>query len=334
MNLKKLAEMAKIQSALDNEEETASPPIDLPEEDPRQFDIFIPIDNDNDGEPDRIPDDGFTPLDDNDDDSRIVESTEDIIEKCFPDEKAYNIELERLLPYHSPIFSDTEDISGLKSTIARIGITEPLLVKSAGSGEYEVLGGNRRKKAAEELLWTKVPCRIADNELLTDELEKQIVIENNLERLSTLRLTSERIRVCAVLGAYSGAEKLGITNEQAEKYVRLDKLDQEILKMLDTGALSFEAAETLSALNEKQQKQTLAVLAQHPEYKITSANAAELVGSKRFTADSIAKILKPKPPVNVAISAELISEYMNGKTPEELTEIISEAIRSYFRDQK
>lgn len=333
MDFKKLAEMAKIQRASENEEEPASPPNGLTEENPQQYDIYIPIENDNEDEPEQIPDDGFTPINDNDDESELAESTEDIISKCFPDEKAYNIELDRLLPYHSPIFFDTEDISQLRTSIARIGITEPLLVKSAGNGEYEILGGNRRKKAAEELLWTKVPCRIADNELLTDELEKQIVIESNLDRLPMLKLISEQIRVCAVLGAYSGAEKLGITNEQAEEFVRLDKLDQDFLKMLDTGALSIEAAEMLSGLNEKQQKQTLAVLAQHPECKITSANAAELAACKRFTADSIAKILKPKPPVNVAVSAELISEYMNGKTPEELTEIVSDAIRSYFREK-
>lgn len=333
MDFKKLAEMAKIQRASENEEEPASPPNGLTEENPQQYDIYIPIENDNEDEPEQIPDDGFTPINDNDDESELAESTEDIISKCFPDEKAYNIELDRLLPYHSPIFSDTEDISQLRTSIARIGITEPLLVKSACNGEYEILGGNRRKKAAEELLWTKVPCRIADNELLTDELEKQIVIESNLDRLPMLKLISKQIRVCAVLGAYSGAEKLGITNEQAEEFVRLDKLDHDFLKMLDTGALSIEAAEMLSGLNEKQQKQTLAVLAQHPECKITSVNAAELAACKRFTADSIAKILKPKPPVNVAVSAELISEYMNGKTPEELTEIVSDAIKSYFREK-
>lgn len=341
MDFKKLAAMAKIQSASEEEAEPSGSPTgsfddrQAAEPEPQQYDIYIPIESDDDPEP--IPDDGFTLTEEPDTDimdttNALPQSFEEIIEKCFPDEKAYNIELERLLPYRSPIFSDEGDVSQLKSSIARIGITEPLLVRSAGNGDYEILAGNRRKKAAEELLWTKAPCRIADNELLTDDLEKRIVIESNRGRLSDLEHLSEKIRVCAALGMSAGAAEFGISDEQAEKYIRLDSLDQEFLKMLDTGTLLFEAAESLSALNEKQQKQTLAVLEQHPAYRITAANAAELANSKRFTADSIAKILKPKPPVNVAIPAELISEYMNGKTPEELTEIVSDAVRLYFRE--
>ena len=243
MDFKKLAAMAKIQSASEEEAEPAGSPtgtfddrqITEPEPEPQRYDIYIPIDDEND-DPDPIPDDGYAPADyldnnadpdldsDFDPDStdaadNTPQSIESVIEKCFPDEKAYNIELERLLPYHSPIFSADGDISQLKSSIARIGITEPLLVRSAGNGDYEILGGSRRKKAAEVLLWTKVPCRIADNELLTEELEKRIVIESNRERLSELEFLSEKIRVCAALGTSVGADALGISDEQAEKYI-------------------------------------------------------------------------------------------------------------------
>ncbi len=86
-------------------------------------------------------------------------------------------------------------------------------------------------------------------------------------------------------------------------------------------------------MSEKQQKQTLAVLEQHSECKITAANAKELAQSKRLTADSIAKILKPKPPVNVAISAEIISEYMENKSPEEISELVTKAISKYFEEE-
>lgn len=332
MDFKKLAEMAKIQNALEEDAEPSGSPVNSRDNVEAEDDmgIYIPIDDDAPTEPERIPEDGFSSNDKNDNSTEPpAESLDSLLSKCFIDEKAYNIEIERLLPYHSPIFRGDGDISELKSSIARIGITEALLIKSVGNGEYEILSGNRRKRAAEELLWTKVPCKIADNEELNEDTEKKIIIESNLNRLSNLELMSERIRVCAALGEKRSSE-LGISSKDAERYIRLSTLDEAFLNMIDNDTLSIEAAELLSGLNDKAQKQTLAVLEQHPEYKITVANASELAESKRFTADCIGKILKPKPPVNVAVPAEIITEYMNGKTSEELTEIVTAAIKFYF----
>ncbi len=331
MDFKKLAEMARVQSSLEDDETSALSESHTDSElsDPQQYDMYIPIDNDNE-DPNQIPDDGYISSTGDNDNSEDIES-ESIIEKCFPDEKAYNIDLDRLLPFRFPIFNEEGDISDLKSSIARIGITEPLLVRSAGNGEYEILNGIRRKRAAEELLWVKVPCRIADNDLLSDENEKLIVVESNRSRLSALRL-SEKVRVLSILGKDSASE-LEIAIEQVNTYIQLNQLEQVFLEMIDEGKISLEAAEALSSLSEKQQKQTLAVLEQHSECKITAANAKELAQSKRLTADSIAKILKPKPPVNVAISAEIISEYMENKSPEEISELVTKAICKYFEEE-
>lgn len=278
MDFKRLAEMAKIQNALEEEAEPSGSPANSHDNVEAEDDmgIYIPIDDDTPTEPERIPEDGFSSSDKNDNSTEPpAESLDILLSKCFIDEKAYNIEIERLLPYHSPIFRGDGDISELKSSIARIGITEALLIKSVGNGEYEILSGNRRKRAAEELLWTKVPCKIADNEELNEDTEKKIIIESNLSRLSNLELMSERIRVCAALGEKRSSE-LGISDKDAERYIRLSALDEAFLNMIDNDTLSIEAAELLSGLNDKAQKQTLSVLEQHPEYKITVANASEL----------------------------------------------------------
>lgn len=340
MDFKKLAEMAKIQTALEEDTKPINPPPpdekSIIQHDESEMGIYIPVEDDF-NEPEQMPDDGFTSATTatlTDDDINTTgydfEPFDVVMSRCFSDEKAYNIELERLIPYHSPVFSEADDVTELKASISRIGVTEPLLIKSAGNGEYEILDGSRRKRAAEQLLWTKVPCRIADNDTLDENTEKRIIVECNRSRLEKIELTSEKIRVCAALGAIESAKQLKITNEQAERFSRLNNLDQQFLKMID-GGLAIEAVEALSELTEKQQKQVLAVLEQHSECKITVYNASELAELKQFTAASIAKVLKPKPPVNVAISAETISEYFNGKTPEEISELVTVAIISYFQ---
>ena len=239
-----------------------------------------------------MADDGFAAVSNEEEPELLeTETIEDIIAKCFLEDKSYNIELDRLLPLRSPIFTDGGDLSELSSSIARMGITEPLLVRSAGNGEYEILSGNRRRVVAEQLMWVKVPCRIGDGKLITDEYAKRIIVETNRQRFPKLTL-SEQIRVSAVLGERAEKE-LGITSEQTELYGRLNTLEQ------------------------------------HPEMKLTSGKIRELSGVDSLNEEVVLEILKPKPPVMVAVSAEIISEYLGGKTAEEISEVISAAVRKY-----
>jgi ParB family chromosome partitioning protein len=325
MDLKKLAEMARIQRAVEDDNANAETIIRRQSE--PQDEIYIPIDD----EPEQLPNDGCKAAENDDFRQKDNQNLEDIIAHCFPDEKAYNIELERLLPFRSTVFSVDGDISALKSSIMRIGITEPILVRSTGNGEYEILSGNRRRRAAEELLWTKVPCRIGDNEKLTDEDAKLIVIESNRDRFSALKL-SEQIRVSAILGERA-ADELTLTMEQVHTFEQLDRLEQDFLEMLDGNLITVPIAEQLSVLKSEQQKLVLKVLNQHPEIKFTAANIPELVGAKHLTEENIAKILKPKPPIKIAVPAETVDLYMNGKSSDELTEIVTKAICIYFEEK-
>ena len=133
MNIEKMKAFAQAQR--ESEESTEIRPAPKPVEPEFQPEaIYIPIEDD---EPSEIPYDGFAAVS-NEEEPELpeTESIEDIIAKCFPEDKSYNIELDRLLPLRSPIFTDGGDLSELSSSIARMGITEPLLVRSAGNGEY------------------------------------------------------------------------------------------------------------------------------------------------------------------------------------------------------
>ena len=103
--------------------------------------------------------------------------------------------------------------------------------------------------------------------------------------------------------------------------------------MLDNAVINIAAAEMLADLSSDVQSTIINVLTQHPEMKLTGANVKELHDESNLTTTAITKILKPKPPVKIAVPAEIVSEFMEGKTPEELTEIVSAAIRRYFTEE-
>lgn len=343
MDLNALRRMARKQRETEEAEDNIAPEATVkrvvPAEEPTaDTEIYVPLEDDV-VDPLPLPDDGYSVSSSVAEDEpkeemaeeRYGETLDEIIQKCFTDEKAYNIELERLLPFRRPIFTNAGDLTDLKSDISRIGITEPLLVRSAGNGEYEILSGNRRRAAAEQLMWTKVPCRIGSNDLITDEYSERIVVESNRSRYSTL-LLSEQIRTAAVLGDKAESE-LHLSHEQAQKYAHLNALKQDFLVMLDNGVINIAAAEMLADLSTDVQGAIINVLSQHPEMKLTGTNIKELHGESNLTPAVITKILKPKPPIKIAIPAEIVAEFMEGKTAEELTEIVSAAIRRYFTEE-
>lgn len=326
-DLNKLKGYAKKQREQDSAEsetsveaygESKEPAAEIDEE------IYIPTDDDEDIMP--IPDEYWeaqtAEMPDNDN-----EGFGDIIEKCFP-EKAYNIELERLLPYRKNIFLAVPDENLIKD-INRSGITEPLLVRSIGNGEYEVLSGGRRRAAAERLAWTKAPCRISDNDILTDDMADMIVVQSNRHRFAELTV-SETVRVSAVLGERSEKD-LGITSEQVQKYVLLNGLVQPLLLMLDDNSLPLAAAEILAELPQATQR-SIYDIADSSAFKITSANAAELAKAKRLTEDNIIKILKPKPAPKIVVPPETAEKYLSGKTVKEAEEIIELALAAYLKE--
>lgn len=324
MNFAKLTEMAKKQRASEEEDITQATFYKSEEEN----EIYIPIEEQDD-EPELLPDDGYKNVEK--DDVYIEESIDELITRCFSDdETAYNIELERLMPFSEPIFSSNKDVSALKSSIGRVGITEPLLVRSIGNGEYEILSGNLRRKAAIELLWKKVPCRIADNLKLTDYDARRIVVESNRHRFSELKL-SEKIRVAAILGE-TAENELSLTVEQIKLFEQLNQLEQDFLEMIDSNDISVSIGKKLSKFDVEKQRLILNVLGNHSELKLSAANVTEICTTdKKITEDLIVKILKPKPPVKVAVPAEIVAEYMDGKSSDELSELVTLAICKYFQ---
>ena len=114
MNIEKMKAFAQAQR--ESEESTEIRPAAKPAEPEYQPEaIYIPIEDD---EPTEMPDDGFAAVS-NEEEPELpeTESIEEIIAKCFPEDKSYNIELDRLLPLRSPIFTDGGELSELSSSL-------------------------------------------------------------------------------------------------------------------------------------------------------------------------------------------------------------------------
>lgn len=96
--------------------------------------------------------------------------------RLFENEKVIEIEIERLRSFKDHPFKVTDDkeMHLLKDSIKQYGVLNPLIVRPVPDGVYEIISGHRRKYAAQQLGYRKVPVIIRvmnDEEFLFCSME-------------------------------------------------------------------------------------------------------------------------------------------------------------------
>lgn len=204
-------------------------------------------------------------------------SKEPLPEKQNPRETILEIEIERLQPFKDHPFKvrDDEDMCQLKESIESYGILNPLIVRPVPDGFYEIISGHRRKHAAEQLGYRKVPVIIR----VMDEDESIIkMVDSNLQREKitfsekafAYKMKNDVMKRKAGRGKCQVdhnfkrkrtveiiSEEYGDSPKQVQRYISLTKLVPELLQKLDDEILSFNPAVEISAMPEKEQYQLM-----------------------------------------------------------------------------
>ncbi len=144
-----------------------------------------------------------------------------------------------------------ETIEQLATTIAQLGVLEPLIVRSSvgKEGFYEIVAGERRWRAAKLAGLDVVPCLLAN---YSNEQAAQIaLIENTCrealdpisEALALQRLVSEFGYTHEEIAALLGKSRAEVTN-----LLRLLRLDARIQHWMKQGGLSEGHGKVLAGL--------------------------------------------------------------------------------------
>ncbi|WP_193200797.1 ParB/RepB/Spo0J family partition protein [Nostoc sp. MG11] len=190
-------------------------------------------------------------------------------------------------------YFDTQKLQQLKDSICTHGILEPLLVRPLGdAGQYELVAGERRYKAAKEAGLTLVPVTIRE---LTDDEAVQMALVENLQRedlnpveetegilqLLRLKLEINLAEVSALLYRMRN-EAVGNINQNVlispeaqkiqtifselgsiswESFVTtrliLLSLPAEILESLRSGKIAYTKAQVIARLKDEVQRKEL-----------------------------------------------------------------------------
>jgi ParB family chromosome partitioning protein len=167
----------------------------------------------------------------------------------------------RANPYQPRRDVDPAALEELKSSIRQAGLLQPVVVRSApgGNGSYELIAGERRLRACQELGWERIPAvlrEVDDRTLLT------LALIENLQRddLSPVDEARgyERLIAEFSLTQQDVADAVGRDRSTVANALRLLKLPEPVLQMLHEALLSVGHARALLALDDARAVTTLA----------------------------------------------------------------------------
>jgi ParB family chromosome partitioning protein len=169
-------------------------------------------------------------------------------------ERALDVDTDLLRPnaFQPRTTMDEGKIEQLARSIRANGIIQPIVVRRADGGGYEIVAGERRWRASQRAGLLKVPVvvrDIPDDKLLAAALIENIQREdlNPIEEAHAYRRLSDEYQ----LTQEQIADAVGKDRSSIANYVRLLKLPQEIRTALGSGALSMGHARALLAIADE-----------------------------------------------------------------------------------
>ena len=193
-------------------------------------------------------------------------------------ESIVEIPLEELYPpdYHPFQVNDDEAMTRLAKNIKQYGVREPGLVRPRSDGGYELLCGNRRKRACELAEIPTMPVIVRE---LDDDEAVIALVDSNLERREMLlyseRAWAYRVKLEAMnhrgsktdtpgqLSVEVLCEQTGESKNQIFRLVRLTELIAALIDKVDAKQLAFNPAVELSYLSISEQTTVADVMAQY-----------------------------------------------------------------------
>jgi len=172
------------------------------------------------------------------------------------------VNVEKIRPNHEQPrrHFDKERLESLAKSIKESGILQPIIVRESGEkGQYEIIAGERRWRAAQQAALDKIPVIIRSAKK-NERLEIALIENVQRENLNPLEEALAYKRMAQEFG-YSHetiAEKVGKDRTSVTNYIRLLQLPPSVQDMVRTETLTMGHARALLSVNDPKQVESLA----------------------------------------------------------------------------
>ena len=251
------------------------------------------------------------------------------------------LNLSELYPFKDHPFQvrKDEEMAAMVESVKDKGVTQAAIVRPREDGGYEIVSGHRRQMASELAGFTNMPCIVRN---LTDEQAITQMVEDNTTQRESI-LPSERAKALQMQleaikqqGARTGngqrsnevvAERNKMTVKQVQRYIKLNELVPDLMKMVDDKKISFTPAVELAFIKPKNQRYiAVAIEGQQSAPSLSQAQRMRELDQKNLLKpDMIDGIMleEKKEADKVILSSQELGQYFGkDKTPREMKDTI------------
>lgn len=192
------------------------------------------------------------------------------------------IDLARLHPgrFQPRTNFDPTALSELAKSILANGIVQPIVVAPRGDGDYTIVAGERRFRAAREAGLSKVPVVVRETGNDAERLELALVENLQREDLNPLEAAAAygRLREEFHLTQEQIADKVGKDRTSVANALRILKLSSQVREKIGAGLLSAGHAKAIASLATADEQNALAeeILRRGLSVRQAEARAASL----------------------------------------------------------
>lgn len=209
---------------------------------------------------------------------------------------------------------DNEALRQLADSIREHGVIQPLIVRSLPNGNYQIIAGERRWRAAKMAGLTEIPVQIRDD--LTEEQTMQIAMIENLQR-ENLNPIEEAMGYKELMDKYKMTQEnlakvLGKARSSIANSLGLLNMPNGVQELLRNGSLSAGHCKALKKVKDDALMIELAHRAADGELSVRQVETIAARETARLKEEEKAKEIKPRVSYYTEIEASL-SELLGSK---------------------
>ncbi len=193
-----------------------------------------------------------------------------------------------IMPSTNQLRDSMYNLDELANSIWKIGLLQPVVVRTNSSNNFEVVAGNRRLSACKRLGWRKIACHLVE---LDDKQAFEASIIENVQR-NTLNAVEEGLAFRKYVNEYGWgsiselAEKLSKSTSYICKRIKLTELPKDVVDLISKSEISVSTGEELLPIVDKDTQSKLSEIVH--EQQLSSRMVRKLVrtlGTKKLNED-------------------------------------------------
>lgn len=274
-------------------------------------------------------------------------------------EKIQILPLTELHPFRNHPFQvrDDDEMDKMVDSIKEYGVMTPAIVRPRKDGGYEIVAGHRRCHASQRAGVETMPCIVRD---MDDDTAIILMVDSNCQReriLPSEKAKAYEMKLAAIkrqgqrrdltsgqvvqkLSVQEVADGSGEGYKTVQRFIRLNKLTPELMKMVDDGKLKTTPAVELSYLTPEEQEDFLSYMESEgctpslsQAQKLKEASKESVLTPEKIQHIMAAKppSVKPRDPQLMIPVAKVERYFPKGFTSDQMQQVIVKLLENYAR---